>query len=77
MNMAEEYFQVSEAEEAGLNNKPSTFYAWYHKEKHLEIFRKVGRSLFVHVPSYRALFEQGRGDLVKSTRRASKSLKKA
>jgi hypothetical protein len=77
MNMAEEYVQVSQAEEARLNNKPSTFYAWYHKGKHLEIFRKVDRSLFVHVPSYRALFEQGRGDLVKRTRRVSKSLKKA
>lgn len=77
MNMAEEYVLVSRAKKAGLSNQPSTFYAWYHKGRHLEIFRKVGRSLFVHVPSYRALFEQGRGDLVKGAKRGSQCSKRA
>jgi hypothetical protein len=72
MNMMEEYVLVSRAKQAGLNNQPSTFYAWYHKGKNLEIFRKVGRNLFIHVPSYRALFEQGRGDLVKGVNRGSR-----
>lgn len=57
----------AKAEDGGWESpyQSSTYYAWFHRKKNLEIFVKHGRDLFVDKDRLAQRFEAARGDRVK------------
>lgn len=41
--------------------KRSTYYGWFHRRKHSEIFVKIGGTVFIDVDRLDQLIEKGRG----------------
>lgn len=52
--------RVSKANECGLPVKTSTLYGWVHRKRNLQIFRKIGRNLFVDMDELKKLVESGK-----------------
>lgn len=52
--------RVSQATEKGLPYRTSTLYTWKHRGVNLQLFRKVGRTLFVDVAELRKMIEAGK-----------------
>jgi len=51
--------RVSKA--VGLPFKPQTFYKFFHLKKHLQIFVKIGGSLFIDLDRLEELIDASRG----------------
>lgn len=52
--------KVSQANEKRLPFRSATLYAWKHRRKNLQIFRKVGRTLFVDLDELQKLVDAGK-----------------
>lgn len=58
--MEQQLVKVSQANARNLPFRTSTLYCWKHKKKHLQIFRKVGKSLFVDLVELQKLVDAGK-----------------
>lgn len=55
-----ELVKVSQANEKGLPFRTATLYAWKHRGINLQIFRKIGRTLFVDLVELQKLVDAGK-----------------
>ncbi len=58
--MEKKLIRVSQANENNLPFRSSTLYGWMHRKKHLQLFRKVGKSLFVDLEELQKLMDSGK-----------------
>ncbi len=58
--MEKKLIRVSQANENNLPFRSSTLYGWMHRKKHLHIFRKIGKSLFVDLNELEKLIDSGK-----------------